>query len=548
MSAPSLPREPLVFGCQDGFSAVLGTFDGRDRRTLMTHRVPERPSQLLVSMHEQLHEELQWSTAWGVTSAMAGLLARAGTRGDELSAVALRMNTFCRDVHERFATTISSGAIGVPAAQVLLAANPLYLGYLTDGLSLGGPSEAWPWQFRESAVQMLLRMLMQPAELADVAERGFGRLVMADIGTEAVHPDLRLAAVRDLACGWWDETFAEVLAAHPLRGGDTGGEWERQLPEDAYAMEQLKEWEETILIPALAETAQHRLKAAGFSVLGQDEYLEVVEALRASFTEHAPDDWQVEVFVDRRRMREEMLGAEREELRLADERACLAICDADELPDRANSFLLRGSDGPHILAVLLDRDVLQRQFAGLENIPREGPPVLAMMGPPDIDHNGRRVPIALMRPDLTAQELAAMFSSLPMLTLSSLRTSLHDGAREQVLNLDEAYMLVDLPLRTQVASWIKQVGRVRLRVTDVHGQQPMNLIVLRPDRLQSLWMLCFRSDAGIGELAQLLDRYPGQLTADLEIPGDVVRRIGMLAAWIHGAWWTLEEIPPDSGQ
>lgn len=192
MSDRPRSAEPLVFGCRNGFSAVLGSFDGRDRRTLMTHLVPDRPAQLLVSMHEQLHEELHWSTAWGVTSAMAGLLAGAGIRGDDLSAVAMTMNTVCREVHERFATTISSGAVGVPAAQVLLAGNPLYLGYLNDGLALGGPSDRWPWQFRESAVQMLLRVLMQPAELAGVAERGFSGLVLADIASETIHPDARL--------------------------------------------------------------------------------------------------------------------------------------------------------------------------------------------------------------------------------------------------------------------------------------------------------------------------------------------------------------------
>lgn len=308
-------------------------------------------------------------------------------------------------------------------------------------------------------------------------------------------------------------------------------------------MEQLKEWEETALIPALADAAQSRLAAAGFAVLAQDEYLEVVEALRASFAELAPEGWQVEVFVERRRMREEMLGAGREELRLADDRARLAICDADDLPALANEFLLAGPDGPHVLAVLLERAVVQRQFTGLEEIPREGPPLLAMAGPSAVDRSGRQVPIALMRPDLTARQLTGMFSSLPVLTLSSLRTSLHGAAREQLLDLDEAYVLVDLPLRTQIASWIEEVGRVRLRLMDVDGPQPMNLIVVQPDGLESLWMLCFRSDAGVGELAQLLDRYPRELTADLEIPAEVVRRIGMLAAWIHGAWWTLEEVP-----
>jgi hypothetical protein len=196
-----------------------------------------------------------------------------------------------------------------------------------------------------------------------------------------------------------------------------------------------------------------------------------------------------------------------------------------------------------VLNVLLNRAVLHRQFAGLETVPADGPPLLAMAGHPIEVGASRRLPITLMRPDLTPKAVDAMFSSLPVLTLSTLRTSLHDPARKALLELDEAYVLVDLPLRTQIATWIEQVGRVRLRVTDLEGPRPMNLVILQLDGLPSLWMLCFRSDGGIGELAQLLERHPEHLTTDLDIPPTVVRRIGMLAAWIHGAWHVLEEIP-----
>jgi hypothetical protein len=533
-----------VFSCESGFAAMLGSFDGRDRRTLITYAVERRPEQLLVSMHEQLHEELHWSTAWGVVAAMGGLLARSGTRGEVLGPVAVLMNSACREVHERFATTISSGAIGVPAARGLLAGNARYLGYLEEGLELGGPADVWPWQFRESAIQMLLRTLMQPAELADVAERGFARLRRQDVALEAIHPDVRLAAVSESAARWWEETFADVMAAHPERGGDTGGMWMRELPEDAEAMDRLKAWEETVLIPALGDTARRNLAAAGMATLAQDEYLDVVEALRTSFLELAPSDWQVDVLVERRRMQEEMLGAEREALMIAGASAQVALCDAEELPARATDFLLQGPDGPHALAVLLDRTVLRRQFAGLDDIPVDGPPLLAIAGSPVVADSRRQVPMALMRPDVPPAALVGMFTSLPVITLSSLRTSLDPSAREALLDLDEAYLLVDLPLRTQIAAWIAQTGRVRLRVTDVEGPRPMNLVVLQPDELPSLWMLSFRSDGGIGELAQLLDRHPGQLTADLDIPASVVHRIGMIVAWIHAAWYALEEIPP----
>lgn len=535
---------PLSFACEDDVATLIGSFDGRDRRTLYTHSIGERPEQLLVSIHEQLHEELHWSTAWGVLAAMAGILAGAGRGPKSLGRVALLMNDSCREVHELFATTISCGAVGVLRARELLAGNRPYLEYLENGLALGGAPGRWPWQFRESAIQMLLRTLMQPAELGDIAQHGFSRLREQDLTPGGMHPDVRLLALRQLAAGWWEPTFARVLETHPQRGGDTGGVWARELPDDAAAMEQLKAWEETVLIPALGETVRARMRELGIAVLAQDEYLEVVEELRSSFLELAPDDWQVEVFAQRRLLNEEMLGGEREGLKLADNRSRLSLCKAEELPARATEFLLDDATEPHVLALLLDRAVLHRQFAGLDSIPEDGPPLLAMAGPPVSRGEERRLPMALMRPDVTPSALTRMFSSLPVLTLSSLRSSLHDATRLALLELEEAYVLVDLPLRVQIASWIEQTGRVRLRLIELTGARPMNLVVLQPDGLPSLWMLAFRSDAGTGEIAQLLDRYPARLTADLDIPAPVARRIGIIAGWINGAWYLLEEMPP----
>jgi hypothetical protein len=364
---------------------------------------------------------------------MAGLLARAGVRPEVLGAVATAMNCACREVHERFAATVSSGALGIPGARQLLAGDERYLAYLEDGVALGGPSDRWPWQFRESAIQMLLRTLMQPAELIAIAERGFAQLSLEDVADERMYPDVRLQAIGGSAGSWWEDSFAAVLASDPQRGGDTGGYWSRELPQDTEAMEVLKAWEDTVLIPALSDAARGHLAAAGMRALGQDEYLSVVDALRASFLELAPDGWQIEVFVERRRLHEEMLGAEREALILDRRRGQLELCEAAELSARAAEFLLEGPGGPQILAII------RRQSAGLDELPVDGPPLVAMGGQPATRDGGdRRLPLALMRPGLSPTQLAAMFASLPVITRSSLRTSLQESARHALLELPEA--------------------------------------------------------------------------------------------------------------
>jgi hypothetical protein len=165
---------------------VLGAFDGRDRRDLNVYALPDRPSQLLVSMHAMLHHELHWSTSWGLLAAMAGLLAEADPALGHLRRVATAANRACRRVHEVFASTISCGVVGVEQGRRLLAQSPVYLSYLDEGFNLGGSADRWPWQFRESSAQMLLRTLMPPAEVAELAERGLERLRVRDVSEPAV--------------------------------------------------------------------------------------------------------------------------------------------------------------------------------------------------------------------------------------------------------------------------------------------------------------------------------------------------------------------------
>lgn len=520
---------------------MLGSFDGRDSRRLMVFAT-DKPAQLLVSIHEQLHHELQWSTAWGLIAAMAGLLANAGVDEEALDSLARKANGGCWQVHEVFATTISSGAVGVPAARRLMAGNDLYLGYLEDGLRLGGPREAAPWQFRESAAQMLLRSLMQPAELAALAERGFARLRPSDLEPESIHPDPRLEAVALTAGGWWTETFAAILDGHPGRGGDTGGTWQRDLPDDEAAMDAMKSWEETVLIPTLQETADRHLRAAGFAVLDPGEYLEVAAALRDSFLELAPPEWEVEVLTGPRRLLDEPLGGEREAIVLHPQPARLVLRDADELAARTDEFLHQGQLGPRILSLYLGTDVLRRQFAGAEALltPR---PLLGIAGNPSGSAGERAVPVSLMKPGVSPRDLVGMFQSLSVTTLTTLSTTLDPEAHGAVLALEQVLVLVDLPLRVQVESWIAGAGRVRLRVVELQGDRHLNLIVFKLDGFPQRCFLCFRSDAGIGELAQLLDRHPGDLTADLALSDEELDEIGSVSAWLVNTWHSFEEMP-----
>lgn len=497
---------------------LLGSFDGRDARHLHAYAVPPGEAQLLVSLHEHLHHELQWSTAWGLLSAMSGLLAEGGVDPERLAPVSTFSNRRARNVHEVFATTISVGVLGVQQGQKLLAGNRRYLRFLAQGLSLGGDSSRWPWQFRESAAQMLLRSLMQPRELLAVADTGFEGLALDRI-THIAAPDARLLKATT-AGSWWTDTFEALISLDPGRGGDTGGPWKRSLPGSQRDLERLKEFEETILIPRLADTARAKLGDLGITCLDDSEYLHVVEMLRASFKKLAPPGWQVEVITDRRPFSQEPLGAERERVHLHESHAIADLVGADDVADPR--FVLRSDDGqPAILCTYFTGRTLATQF-GLTEF-ADVPAILSLAGWPSTAEDGlRHVPLALLAPPMTPKRVSDAFARLPVLVLSSLSLTRFEQARDQVLAVENAFVLVDLPLNLQITHWVADGWTVRFSAIDLRGLHGLTLLLFVLDGLPGIHFLCYRSAAGFGELAQLLDRHPGKLMAGLRL---VVRRV-----------------------
>lgn len=540
-------HDGVVFACERGGfeatseGAVLGSFDGRDRRDVRLYATASRREQLLVSIHEHLHHELQWSTVWGTLSAMSGLLAEAGVFPERLGQVSHAANSAAREVHEVFATTVSVGVLGVEEGRLLLTGNDAYTGYLERGLELGGPIAAAPWQFRESAVQMLLRLLMQPAELADVAERGFGALRLRDLEASA-RPDHRLARVAERASAWWSTAFREILGAFPDRGGDVGDAWRRVAPGEPEQVDALKRWEEEVLIPQLRDVAAAELDRLGLRVLRQDEYLEVIAALRGSFLELAPDDWQVEVHREPRSMTDEPLGAERESGVLWPGPAALEIVSSEAFDARVDEFRHGDDSDPFAVALFLLPATYERQFGGMIDVPRDAPPVLSLAGRVRGDADGARtMPLAFIDPDLSPQQLVQSFAG-ECLLLTTLRVTRERAFRDAVLTTDRAYVLLDLPLRRQVGHWVQSGWTLRFRVLRLGDDVPVNLVVFRLDELNQVWFLSYRSDAGFGELAQIIDDAPEHIHGDLRIDPVEVEQIGRLTSWLLGGWWRFEEV------
>ncbi len=535
-------HDGIHFNCErEGFetqaSELLGSFDGRDLRDLHAYAISGRDEQLLVSLHEHLHHELQWSTAWGLIAAMSGLLAKTGVNATQLEPVARYLNRRAKGVHEIFATTISIGVLGVEKGQALLSGNRRYLQYLEQGLNLGGDPVQWPWQFRESAVQMLLRAMMQSRELMAIAEVGFDHLSLQDVG-KITPPDIRL--LRAAAAGrWWDDTFSRLRADDPTRGGDTGDAWSRALPTDSAEMDRLKAYEEGTLIPALAETAHSRLADLGVHVLNEIEYLHVVELLRASFITLAPDEWQIEMLTDRRSMSQEPLGAERERINIHHAPATADIVSINGLDDR--HFVHQDLDGlPAVLVTYLHGSSYATQFRVTELSGQSA--VLALAGRPHLDDGGKRhVPLALLAPPVTPEAIHQAFTRVPVILLTSLTVTRDRQLRDEILSLPVAFVLMDLPLNLQVSYWANDGWSARFTAIDLQGAHDLTLLLFQLEQLPSLYFISYRTLAGFGEIAQILDRYPNNLSGGLAPEPEVIRQVMLVTNWLMAAWWRFQE-------
>jgi hypothetical protein len=522
---------------------LLGAFDGTDRRELRLHVLADKSTQVLVSLHENLHHDLQWSTGWGVLAAFCGMLAEANVNADRMRAVATFANEACRRVHEVFATTTSTGALGVDEGRQLLAGNDVYLDYLGEGLRLGGATY-WPWQFRESATQVLLRTLMQPAIIAEIAEKGLEHVTVAQLARSNTRPDEWLALITDQAGRWWQDTFEELSTDYPDRGGDLGDAQGRRLPRGDGEFDRLRTWEETILITRLRELAVRRLRGHGLPVLDDGEYLQVTERLVNTFDALAPENWTVRVLNGPAGAAVEPLGAERESILLHGTQATAAIRRQEDLVEDSREFLFTPAGSPgHIIGLYLHRSVLHRQFNGLADLSADGPAVVALAGRPqrvvDID---RLVPLVLLRPGLLPRDLGTMFTTLPVIMLTTLTTTRVRANQPHIAGLNSTYVLVDLPLRRQFDAWITAGWTVRFRAIELHGGRPVNCAVFGLDQLPGIRFLSYRSEAGWTELVGLLDRHRDILGPALEVDERTRTEIGSITSWLMAAWWRFEEV------
>lgn len=171
---------------------VLGAY--RDGYWMVSSDALDDPTeQIVVSLHERLHHELQYTTPWGVMTEMLSLVAnRDPSRAGAFRRVAGFGKNASRTVHEVYATTHSVGARARHVAW--LESNEAHRPFYDLGVRLSlGDLEASRFLF-----DALVRCAMSPAGLANVDAGGLDDVSLRTLDGAAPRPDDGLVRILDL--------------------------------------------------------------------------------------------------------------------------------------------------------------------------------------------------------------------------------------------------------------------------------------------------------------------------------------------------------------
>ena len=533
-----------VFRCARGGlvdvlrSGSQGGYDGAGSWTVRVRALRDPDEQLLVETHEGLHHELQASTSWGLTSAMARLLAGRGVRSYALGEVFDEMVAGCTRTHELFATTLSAAMFGLDRGRELLVDNVEYSSYFAEALALV-PVPDSPWQLRETAFAALVRCAMAPRAVADALGRGFGALQRGAVVVESDRPDVRLATfAAGAGPAGWARLLEDLRDGYPdlVRGGPT----RREIPDDPAVIEGLREFEEGVLLRACYEYVAGHLAAAGSPSVGWAEHAAVAERLIAEVRlvdEELSD--RLALVTQRRPIADDGLEYDRQRVELRG-RLDLEIVVAEDTVRLQEAFALPDGSDRYTCGLWLNRDTFSAQF-GLPPDETGSAAHLVCLVAAARDSAGTPViRVGLLPPTTSPGELQRLLGPVPLVAVTS-HTSLIDSAVRELLADDEPiFVVMDLPFAWHVGDWIRQGAKIRMAVSPLAGLPvELWLAVVAIDLAPHLRFLLLGGKAGTAvQIDQVMRRYEQHITVDNRLLGDGTE---LAVRAILSSWRVLEQ-------
>ena len=367
--------------------------------------------QIVVSLHERLHLELQHTTPWGLLTEMLSLLAsRHPDRLLGLERAARYGKNASRTAHEVYATTHSVAAR--ERHRAWLDVNVEHVPYYELGVRLSiGDLEDSRYLF-----DALIRCAMSPAAMLDVIARGLDRVRLRSLDQPDRRPDDRLEQLLRL-----DLTALQSLQP----AGNSVGE--------------LADYHDEVAA---------EIRRQGLDVLSSDEIRVVFGTIIGSVGVLDPPLAQrIELDTEREPLSDDVEASQLERVVLRSRRLPSALVD----PATATTSDFIQDDptfGPHVILVWADARRLHEQYE-LADVDNDG--YIAAMVAPVLEH-GRVNGVSVLAvdgsggPDVLAQHLGFV-PTIVLTTSTSLMDAPATATSEHVPVL---YALVDGPILNQL--------------------------------------------------------------------------------------------------
>lgn len=494
----------LPFRCATGDfgHALLGAYDGVESWTIMAGRERSAFEQLLVSLHERKHHELQTSTPWGFLMMVAG-------RAAPDRQVVGHLADGCRQSHELYATYFSVGDDS--DFRAMLAGNPTYLGYYKRARRLassptGEASARW--------ADATLRAVMAPRALLDLAAADIVELSAADLRQQLL-PDVRLRHLE--------------RAARSLPMDD---ELDR-IALDSEGMSIYRDEISRILTEAGIDTMTHAEHHAWASRL-IDELTagRGAHAFQFSLATTAPDD----------QLLSELDDHGRERIQLHAQKLPLKIVAPVQLPERTQDFARAHSGfGPHCLLVWLRRDLLTRQFDTIDTtMSTNQDTILGLLACDRADGEA----VARLCPfDVSPSMLYAVFKNhIRLLFLTTLATIVDTPESEDFRGISPVFALIDQPVTEFCLHTMRQGARLSWCVIRVEGGLDLAVFLFENAEIPEMIYLSFATAATRHYLGRWLTGHEGELCQHSHrLVAAHEAAIGALVEHVVAIFWRLDQ-------
>ncbi|MFF3333189.1 hypothetical protein ACFYWX_27160 [Streptomyces sp. NPDC002888] len=488
-------------------SDVLGAYDGLEAWTLHATALTDRDEQVVVSLHERLHHELQHTTPWGLVARFSADLARLGVLTERLRL----LFRFCREssrlVHETYATTLSIG--DDTAALRFLGEGSDYRRYFDQGRRLLGGLD---WETGRFRVDAVLRAAMAPAALEPAYAGGFEAVRTRDLNAPDTRPDARLETILAL-----DLPQFGPQGLGPHSGPDELGVFFDEVAE------------------CLTRQGLPTLRTAPVRALIDDLFEDVARLspeLRA----------RMELDTVRDPVPDDIEEHQRERIRLHDTGPLpLEIVPQAEIAARAADFA-RHHDrlGKHVLLVWARADLLARQFARPNALEQREGFVVALQAAGH-DSEGRAVArLGLLETDNPAEAVRAF--TLPVVCLSTAASLADAPGTARSDGIDTIHAVADLPIVSQLVHTFRQKAHVTWMRSDVDGDRKLHLFSYTVSVLPGIVWLQLTGEAGRHYTQRWLTSLgPDQAEHRPEAFTELLPGIDAAVQHVVSAWWIIDQ-------